>query len=73
MNITQVVGNHVCILRKSNHMSQSQLANILGVTKQAVSKWECGLCAPDLSVLVHIARIFGVTVDCLLGMKSDNE
>ena len=72
-SITQTIGNHLRLLRKSHNMTQRELAALLGVTKQAVSKWECGLCAPDLSVLVHIARIFSVTTDDLLGIKSDNE
>ena len=73
ISITQTIGNHIQLLRKSHNMTQRELAALLGVTKQAVSKWECGLCAPDLSVLVHIARIFSVTTDYLLGIKSDNE
>lgn len=47
-------------------MSQEQLAKQLGVTTQAVSKWECDLAYPDIELLMQIADIYGVTIDSLL-------
>ena len=48
-------------------MTQEQLANALGITFQAVSKWENGISSPDLSTLPLLADLFGVSVDQLLG------
>jgi transcriptional regulator with XRE-family HTH domain len=56
-------------------MPQSKLADILNVTRQAVSKWERGEGFPDISILCEVANVFGVSVDCLLnaGEASGNE
>ena len=40
-------------LRKQNGMSQEQLAEKMGVSRQAVSKWESGICAPDIEKIVR--------------------
>ena len=53
-------------LRKLKNISQETLATFLGVSYQAVSKWETGNSYPDISLLPKIARFFGVTVDELL-------
>lgn len=53
-------------LRKSKGMSQEELAEKVGVTRQAVSKWEMGTSVPELDTLVALARCFGVTTDYLL-------
>lgn len=53
-------------LRKSRGMSQEELAEKVGVTRQAVSKWEMGTSVPELDTLVALARCFGVTTDYLL-------
>lgn len=53
-------------LRKEAGLSQEQLANKLGVSRQAVTKWETGLGLPDLDNLVRLSELFGVTTDSLL-------
>lgn len=53
-------------LRKEKGLTQSELADKLGVTNKAVSKWETGEGYPETSQLVPLAEIFGVTVDELL-------
>ena len=55
-------------LRKKTNMTQEQLANILSISPQAVSRWENGSATPDISYLPLLANIFGVTTDYLLGM-----
>ena len=47
-------------------MSQEQLADRLGVSRQSVSKWELGEAAPDIGNLVAIGELFGVSLDALL-------
>lgn len=55
--------------RKKNDWSQEQIADMLCVTAQAVSKWETGVSYPDLSLLPIIANLFGVSADYLLGIN----
>lgn len=52
-------------LRLEKNMTQEQLANILAVSVQSVSRWECGNTLPDVMLLPEIARLYGVTVDDL--------
>ncbi|MDL2294777.1 XRE family transcriptional regulator [Ruminococcaceae bacterium OttesenSCG-928-D13] len=54
-------------LRKEHKMTQNGLASRLGITQQAVGRWESGLSAPDPETLVQLAGVFDVTVDDLLG------
>lgn len=56
-------------LRKQKNITQEELARVLGVTNQSVSKWESGSCCPDITLLPEIAAYFGVTIDELLGYK----
>ena len=53
-------------LRKREGLSQEELAAELGVSRQAVSRWEMGSAIPDAPNLLHISKRFGVTVDSLL-------
>lgn len=57
-------------LRKSAQVTQEQLAGALGISYQAVSKWENGLGLPDISLLPGISNFFGVSTDWLLGVDS---
>lgn len=54
-------------LRKDAGMSQETLAQRLGVTRQAISKWELGTAMPETKSIVQIAQVFSVTTDYLLG------
>lgn len=56
--------------RKRLNLTQEEIANRLIVTPQAVSKWETGMATPDISLLVPISRMFGITTDELL--ENDN-
>jgi transcriptional regulator with XRE-family HTH domain len=58
-------------LRREAALSQEQLAERLGVSRQAVTRWETGLGTPDLDNLVALADLFGVTVDSLLRQSPD--
>ena len=63
-------------LRISHNMTQTDVANALGVTTQAVSRWESQATLPDIAQLVPMADFFGVTTDYLLGhdiAKKENE
>ena len=74
MNIIKF-GANISRLRKEHDMPQSKLADVLNVTRQAVSKWERGEGFPDIGILCEMANVFDVTVDALLhaGEASNNE
>ena len=62
------IGINIKALRKEKDLTQEQLAELFGVSFQAVSKWETGAAYPDIEMLPRIARFFGVTTDELLGV-----
>ena len=63
------IGQRIKELRKKNDLTQERLADFLGVTDKAVSKWECGLAAPDLALIIPLTKILQVSADELLGGK----
>ena len=65
--MNEILGNNIMILRKENGMTQEQLATALGISFQAVSKWETGNSCPDISTLPLLADLFSVSVDQLIG------
>ncbi len=64
------LGNTIASLRKKLNITQETLAQQLGVTNQAVSKWESDQCCPDVMLLPKIADIFGITLDALFGREN---
>lgn len=61
-----MIDDKIKMLRRKRKLTQSQLANELNVTAQAVSKWEKGLSYPDIETIIKISELFGVTTDYLL-------
>lgn len=69
------------ILRTKNRLSQKDIGDIVGISSQAVSKWENGVSQPDNDSLIKLSKYFNVSVDYLLGntdtenqtIKYDNE
>ncbi len=66
------IGTNIYSLRKEKKLTQSQLAEKLGVSEQAVSKWENGQCAPDVSLFPVIAELFGVSIDRIFGYHTSS-
>lgn len=62
----KMIGEFIARRRKELNMTQKELAEELGVTDRAVSKWENGRCMPDLSLIQPLSRILGVGVNDLL-------
>ena len=62
-----MIGERIKKYRRERDMTQDELAQVLGVSPQSVSKWECGDGYPDITLLPSIANYFEVTVDELIG------
>ena len=56
------LGQRICQYRKQLNISQEELGDRLGVSRQAVSKWETDLSVPDMNNLLALAREFGISV-----------
>ena len=68
------LGENICRLRTEKGMSQGDLADLLEVSRQSVSKWETGSSVPELDKLVKLSGLFGVGLDELVkGEKADPE
>ncbi len=65
----QTLGKRIMANRKRLGLTQDQLAERLGVTAQAVSKWENDQSCPDIGTLPKLAALFGVSTDELLGVE----
>ena len=63
------IGKRIAFFRKEKGLTQEELAGHMGVSPQAVSKWENDQTCPDISALPKLSRLFGVTVDELLEGK----
>ena len=72
MDMTKI-GKNIAALRKNSGYTQETLAQRLGITPQAVSKWETGLGLPEASLLVELAGLFRVPVDDILGTDRPKE
>lgn len=64
------LGNRISLYRQNAGMTQEELADKLGVTPQAVSKWERGVSLPDVTLLAQICHILHCSADSLLGTQS---
>ena len=69
----KTLGMMIAELRKEKGMTQLELAERMGVTDKAVSKWERDLSCPDINSLPNLAEILGVTVDELMQIKKEAE
>lgn len=67
------IGSKIGIYRKEKQMTQEELANQLGVSAQAVSKWENDLSCPDIRLLVSLSKILGITLGELLSNEEHKE
>ena len=67
------IGQNIKRLRRNADMTQEELAEMLSISSQAVSRWETDSAMPDISLLPMIANIFDVTTDSLLGVDISNK
>lgn len=66
------LGTTLADLRKRNGLSQEALAEKMGVSRQAVSKWERGESTPDTDTLIELANLYNVSLDVLVGNKTED-
>jgi|GEM_PF-2428381 len=59
--------------RTQNKYSQEKLAELLGISRQAVSKWETGAASPDTNNLIKLSKIYGVAIEDLIGKQPNQE
>ncbi|NLJ97537.1 MAG: helix-turn-helix transcriptional regulator [Clostridiales bacterium] len=71
--MSNTIGKKISSLRKEKRITQEEIAEKLGVTPQAVSKWENDISYPDILLLPKLAAILDVTVDDLLSERTMNE
>ena len=69
--MTLQIGENIKFLRKKRCCTQEELANALGMTCQAVSRWELNTAYPDMELIPAIANYFGITIDELFGYECD--
>ena len=67
------LNKNISALRKKKGITQEELAEGLGVTAQAVSKWENEISCPDIQLLPKIAELFDVSIDALMGVSKKND
>ena len=65
------IGERIAQIRKENNLSQEAFGEALGVTRQAISKWEADANIPDVDKLMTMSRLYGVSVGYILGMEED--
>lgn len=70
-NINQIIAENIQKYRKKSGLTQEELAEKLGITFQAVSKWENAKSAPDITFLPEMAELFGCSIDELFSRGID--
>lgn len=66
-----LIGNNIKIIRKQIGLTQEELALHIGVTPQAVSRWENGTGMPNISMVVPLAKTLNVSTDYLFGLEKN--
>ncbi len=69
--MNETIGKRITKFRKAKGMTQEELAGKLGVSSQAVSKWENDVSCPDINLLPQLCKTLGITTDELLTGKTD--
>lgn len=73
IQMKETMGQVIRRLRKERNLTQDELAEQLGVTFQAISKWENDSGMPDISQVIPLAAIFNVSTDVLFGIHGSND
>ncbi|MGN1305922.1 MAG: helix-turn-helix domain-containing protein [Oscillospiraceae bacterium] len=65
-------GEKITAIRKENNLTQEQFAELMGVSRQSVSKWELGMTFPDTEKLIKMSKLFSCSIDYLLKEEVEN-
>jgi len=68
-----ILGNFIAENRKKKDITQKEMADAIGVSPSAVSKWECGKSFPDIELLLELAKVFDMQVEELVNCKRNEE
>lgn len=71
-DVIHLFGVRLKELRKNHRLTQSDIANMFDVTKNAVYSWENGISQPSIEIITKLAQYFNVTTDYLLGFNQDD-
>ena len=71
-NIKETIAKNLQYYRKKNQITQKELAEQLGVKHNAISSWENGVNSIDIDTLFRVCKIFGITVNDMYEMDTDN-
>ena len=66
-----IIAEKIMSLRKQYGWSQEELADLIGVSRQSVSKWESAASIPDIQKIIKMSEVFGVSIDYLLKDEID--
>lgn len=66
-----MIADKIKSLRATKDMSQTELANRLGITRSSVNAWEMGISVPSTMYIVELAHLFGVSSDYILGINHE--
>ncbi len=66
-----IISDNLASLRKLHHMSLEDVAERIGVSRQAVAKWESGITKPDIDNCINLAALYGVSVDNLINYTGE--
>lgn len=66
-----MINDNLAYLRKLNRMSQEEVAEKIGVSRQAVAKWESGATTPDINNCIELAALYGISINDLVNYSND--
>lgn len=70
-SITDInISDNIVYFRIKNGLSQNELALILNISRQAISKWERGLCFPDIENIILLAKLYNTSLESIIFKKS---
>ncbi len=67
-----MIADKINLLREASHLTQTELAKKLNITRNSVNAWEMGISVPATTYLIELALLFHVSTDFLLGLEQNN-
>jgi transcriptional regulator with XRE-family HTH domain len=67
-----MIADKIKLLREASHLTQTELAKKLNITRNSVNAWEMGISVPSTTYLIELALLFHVSTDFLLGLEQNN-